>query len=171
MFGLEPAEPVPLLRPDECYTDECFCGGDSFNAGAGFVALTRANTGTASHEPLVLDADATRRRFQTAGLALKSLCKHSRKKSVLGAPPQLAGVMKEPCGVLLFEFFWQDRRGEARDWHVITVNCDSRWVFCNTLGYIPFNHEAAHESGATHAAVVELFKIRRASSLFSLRRG
>jgi len=217
--GIEPADPVPLLPQHKCHTDEFFCGGDAFNAGAGEEVLNRTNTATASNKPLELQASATMAFYQRVGFDLKGLHKHNKahKKSVWGAVPRLADVMREPCGIFLFEFYWQG--GTLNDWHVVTVNCDSRWLFCtrrqpfnftpmgsirfclaprtcapqgarvvslltnlpetrhlsfwragNTLGYISFCYKALHESEKTHAQVVDCFKIRFVSSLYSLWR-
>ena len=40
------------------------------------------------------------------------------------------------------------------------VNCDWRYVFCNTLGIIPFSWTSDAESEATHQAVVDAFRLR-----------
>ena len=81
--------------------------------------------------------------------------------------------MQEPTGVFMFEFFWQTQTGgggpaDEKDWHVITVNCNDRWVFCNSYGYIPFSYKARSESEKTHATVAALFSIRQVTALYQV---
>ena len=68
-------------------------------------------------------------------------------------------LLLQPAGVYLVEFWYQ--KGSVEDYHVIAVNCSFRYLYCNTLGYIPFSCRnsagdlaARGESQATHANVI-----------------
>ena len=103
---------------------------------------------------------------------LVTVCSVKRKagKNKVASPPSLSSLLKEPAGVFLAEFNWNTRTEgrTANDWHVITINCDARWVFCNELGYMSFSLRNVHESATTHTELTALFSIRRVSAVCQL---
>ena len=163
---------VSLLLPEQCATDNYFCGGDAVNAGCGKVVLTRENTGTASDQPLCLHSSAVRSAMSKSRrcLVIVFSVKRKARKNDVASPPSLSSLLKEPAGVFLLEFNWNTRaKGRtAMDWHVVTINCDARWVFCNELGYMSFSLGNVNETAKTHADLAALFSVRRVSSVYQL---
>ena len=78
--------------------------------------------------------------------------------------PIMAEILGFESGVFFVEFFWN--KPNARDFHVIAVNCDQRCVYCNTLGCIPFAANKRNESTDTHAEVVANLYIRNVFRVF-----
>ena len=163
---------TPFLPPEQCATDDFFCAGDAVNAGCGNLVLTRENTGTSMDQPLDLYTDAVRSNMSRSRRQLVIVFSVKRKagKNQLANPPSLSSLLLEPAGVFLMEFNWTTRtkRRTANDWHVITINCDARWVFCNELGYMSFSLRNVHETAKTHAELAALFSIRRVSVVYQL---
>ena len=76
-----------------------------------------------------------------------------------GTTPTMQQLLLQPAGVYLAEFWYQ--KGSVEDYHIVAVNCSFRYLYCNTLGYIPFSCRnsagdlaAKGESQETHANVI-----------------
>ena len=73
--------------------------------------------------------------------------------------------MAQPSGVYLVELQWVN--GAGQDWHVVTINCDGRYTFCNALGYVPFSAKGP-ETPASHDEVAALYQVRRVSRVWCI---
>lgn len=88
--------------------------------------------------------------------------------------PKLQTVLKQNSGVFLVEFHWMN--GTDKNHHVIAVNCDLRYVYCNTLGAIPFSLAKeegkflARESEETHERVAKLFRVQSITRVWRILR-
>jgi len=90
------------------------------------------------------------------------------RKRAAGSVPTMMQLLRQPGGVYLVEFRWENRITAEEtpadwDWHIVVVNCSHRYIFCNTMGYIPFScrnrdgdMRADGESVATHENVTRL---------------
>jgi len=120
------------------YTDKSSCAMDGFNLGIGMRVLTREKISVPFHPNKGISYDQMRPTITQEGYALDKLyVKKSRRKSERNAP-SFKQVLAFKSGVYLCEFYWKSRETGQNDYHVVTVNCDQRHVFCNTLGVIPF---------------------------------
>ena len=52
------------------------------------------------------------------------------------------------------------------DYSLFEVNCDWRYVFCNTLGIIPFAWQSVEEDERTHCAVAKAFFLRSVEDIW-----
>ena len=97
--------------------------------------------------------------------------RRSGARNRAGSVPTMMQLLRQPGGVYLVEFRWENRKtAEAStkeetlsDWHIVAVNCSHRYIYCNTMGYIPFSCcngdgdlRARGESVATHENVTGL---------------
>ena len=89
----------------------------------------------------------------------KRLARRSKARARQGTTLTMQQLLRQPAGVYLVEFWYQ--KGSVEDYHVIAVNCSFRYLYCNTLGYIPFSCRnsagdlaARGESQETHANVI-----------------
>ena len=89
-------------------------------------------------------------------------CRKGRRRKARekeGTTLTMQQLLLQPAGVYLVEFWYQ--KGSVEDYHIVAVNCSFRYLYCNTLGYIPFSCSnsagdlaAKGESQETHANVI-----------------
>ena len=155
-FGRLLAGRLPLSKR---HTDDESCALDALEEAcrAGF---NRENLGVPSG-PVKLMSEKVKGRIQKAGYALKQLRAviAKRRKHQRAATLSLQRIMGQRYGVFLVELQWRVSELES-DWHVVVVNCDGRYVFDNTFGYLPFNMGKTNESSKTHDELAGLFHIR-----------
>ena len=143
------------MDPDSFYTDATSCAMDAFNLGIGQPVLDRQVINSPFDPDTGISYGMMKPAIEAAGFAMVQVVSGPKKKRAI---PVMTQVLGHVSGVFFVEFFWKNKSGES-DFHVVTVNCDQRRVFCNTLGVIPFAAGKKHESAATHAQVVDDLKV------------
>ena len=144
-----------IQDPDSFYTDATSCAMDAFNLGIGQPVLDRHIINSPFDPDKGVSYEMMMPAIKAAGFEMDRLTLGSKKKRTNPTMTQVLGLVS---GVFFVEFFWKNKSGES-DFHVVTVNCDQRRVFCNTLGVIPFAAGEKHESAATHAQVADDLKV------------
>ena len=132
--------------------------------------------------PVDYDSSGVQRIWANADFTLRSV----KTKNI-----NLQTLLSQKSGTFLLEFYWRKGLQPKKclsDFHVITgashtalktqtilcctsnkwrllcaVNCDRRYIFCNTLGIIPFSYVEDEESAETHRKICQcVFFIRSA---------
>ena len=141
------------LNDEQYFTDNSSCAMDAFNLCVGKPLLSRELIGVPFSDEGI-SYDQMRPVIESFGFALVQVYHGKRKQKRW---PSMSEVLGYESGVFFVEYYWQLKPGELhddRDFHVVSVNCDQRAVFCNTLGRIPFSFTKINESAKTHAEVV-----------------
>jgi hypothetical protein len=71
--------------------------------------------------------------------------------------------MKQRHGLFLFCY----RINHSYVEHTVFVNCNSRTIFCNTLGYCSFAFDKVRETQHTHKRIARELKYARTSWIYA----
>jgi hypothetical protein len=155
-----------VLPPDQVYTDPSFCAGDASNSALGRSAVKRAEGDKL--EPITITGSTLPRDVEA--IRVQKPPNPNDAEMPREIHTTISSLLREDGGVYVVEYKWF--KDETTSTHCVCVNCDWRFVGCNTLGWIPFNHSnrpGVAESGATHAAVQKSMRFRKINRIWQLK--